>query len=71
MSETTERQLRDLAERVRRACLTAAVEACEDAGLRGLCAEGRWECARRAVADLDVDDVIRDEASSIRSRVIP
>ncbi len=64
MSDATERQLRDLAERVRRACLMAAVEAYEDAGLRGLCADGRWECARRAIADLDVELVVRKETSA-------
>jgi len=64
MSDAIEPQLRDLAERVRRACLTAAVEGYEDAGLRGLCAEGRWECARQAIADLDLEVVIRDETSA-------
>jgi hypothetical protein len=64
MTNATTRHRRDLAERVRHACLTAAGDAYEDAGLRGLCAEGRWECARQAVADLDLDVLIRDETSS-------
>lgn len=49
---------RDLAERVRAACLAAAREAYEDAGLRGLCHEGRWEAALDAVAALDVTGIV-------------
>jgi hypothetical protein len=41
-------------ERVRRACLEVAQRAYEDAGLRGLCAEGRWEAAIEALRTLDV-----------------
>src|SRR4051794_40289179 len=41
-----------LAEGVRSACLRAALDAYEDAGLRGLCAEGRWECALDAIRSL-------------------
>lgn len=33
------------AERVRQACIEAALQAWEDAGVQGLCAEGRWEAA--------------------------
>lgn len=64
MSDATEQQLRELAERVRQACVTAAVEGYEDAGLRGLCAEGRWECARQAIAALDIEVVLRHGASA-------
>jgi hypothetical protein len=45
-------KLEDLAKRVRDACLQAALQAYEDAGIQGLCAEGRWEaaiCALRTV----------------------
>ena len=38
-----------LAETVRAACLDAAMRAYEDAGIRGLCAEGRWEAALAAM----------------------
>jgi hypothetical protein len=41
-------------ERIRRACLEAAQRAYEDAGLRGLCAEGRWEAAIDAMRALDL-----------------
>jgi len=48
----SERRTRHLAEGVRSACLRAALDAYEDAGLRGLCAEGRWECALDAIRSL-------------------
>ena len=49
---------RDIAEAVRRACLEAALEAYDDAQIRGLCREGAWEVAIEAVRSLDVAAVI-------------
>jgi hypothetical protein len=46
------------AERVRAACLDAAMLAYEDAGIRGLCAEGRWEAAVAAIRQLDLSGVL-------------
>ena len=43
-----------LAEAVRAACVETAVLAYEDAGLRGLCQEGRWEHALAAIRRLDL-----------------
>ncbi len=48
-----------LAEAVRDACAKAALDAYEDAGIRGLCHEGRWEVAVQAIRTLDLDAVIR------------
>lgn len=48
-----------LAEAVRAACLKAAAEAYENAGVRGLCEEGRWEAAMGALQSLDLDPLIR------------
>lgn len=48
-----------LAEHVRAACLQAALDAYEDAGLRGLCAEGRWECAIDAVRSLPLVPILQ------------
>lgn len=48
-----------LAEAVRAACLEAALDAYEDAGIRGLCHEGRWEVAVQAIRHLDLDAVLR------------
>jgi hypothetical protein len=47
-----------LVETVRAACLNAALEAYEDAGIRGLCAEGRWEAAVSAIRHLDLSGVL-------------
>ena len=52
------------AESVRAACLDAATRAYEDAGIRGLCAEGRWEAAIAAVRHLDIRDVLEPPAGS-------
>ncbi len=38
-------ELEDLAKSIRDACLEAVLEAYENAGVQGLCAEGRWEVA--------------------------
>jgi len=55
------------AEAVRRACLKAAVEAYENAGMSGLCAEGRWELAVQAIRELDLGAVLdgRDDDPSV------
>ena len=47
-----------LAEAVRAACLDAALQAYEDAQIRGLCGEGAWECAVGAVRTLDLEPII-------------
>ena len=49
---------RRLAEAVRAACRKAAQEAYENAGISGLCEEGRWECAVSALRSLDLEAVI-------------
>ena len=49
-----------LAEVVRRHCIKAAEEAYEDAGVRGLCFEGRWECAIDAIRRLDLQAIVRE-----------
>ncbi|MFO7593993.1 MAG: acetyltransferase [Pseudomonadota bacterium] len=43
-----------LAEAVKQACIDTALRAYEEAGISGLCAEGRWEVALDAVRSLDV-----------------
>ncbi|MDS4019432.1 MAG: acetyltransferase [Candidatus Competibacter sp.] len=49
---------RELAEAVRAACIKAALEAYEEGGVLGLCAEGRWEYAISALRQLDVAAVV-------------
>jgi len=43
-----------IAETIRRACLEAALNAYEDAGVQGLCEAGRWEAAVGAIESLDL-----------------
>lgn len=50
----------EVAEAVRTACLRAAEAAYEDAGVQGLCAEGRWEAAIGAIRRLDLATVARE-----------
>lgn len=50
---------RQLAERVRAACVRAALAAYEDAGSSGLCAEGRWEYAIGVLRQLDLGPLLR------------
>ena len=64
---SVEKQMRDVAEAVRRACAEAAEGAYEDAGIRGLCAEGRWEVALEAIRRVDVEAVVRDVTAGARS----
>jgi hypothetical protein len=49
-------------EAVRAACLEAALAAYEDAGIRGLCAEGRWEAALAAIRHVDLSGIREDPA---------
>lgn len=49
----------ELAEGVRLACVRAAEDAYEDAGIRGLCAEGRWECALEAIRSVALGPLVR------------
>lgn len=50
----------DLAKRIREAYLEAIIQAYEDAGIQGLCAEGRWEIAVGALRSLDLTPLLRD-----------
>lgn len=47
-----------VAETIRLACLEAALEAYENAGISGLCAEGRWEYAIQAIQDLNLESIL-------------
>jgi hypothetical protein len=54
-----------LAEAVRAACLKAAIQAYEDAGISGLCAEGRWEAALAAMRQVDLSGAVERTAGSV------
>ena len=50
----------DLAKRIRDACLEAALQAYEDAGMQGLCAEGRWEAAIGALKTVELAPLLHE-----------
>ena len=52
-----------LAAAVRTACLEAALRAYEDAGISGLCEEGRWECAVQAIKGVDLSALVKQAGS--------
>ena len=52
--------LEDLAKRIRDVCLEALLQAHEDAGIQGLCAEGRWEAAVGALRSVDLAPLLRE-----------
>ena len=54
-----------LVELARAACVDAALAAYEDAGIRGLCADGRWEAALAAMRHLDLSGVLEHSAGSL------
>ncbi|MGB8647572.1 MAG: acetyltransferase [Anaerolineae bacterium] len=49
---------RDLVEAIREACIQTALDAYEQGGLAGLCAEGRWELAIDALRSLKVESLL-------------
>jgi hypothetical protein len=53
-------ELEDLAKLIRDACLNAILQAYEDGGIQGLCAEGRWEAAVSALRRLDLAPLVRE-----------
>lgn len=50
-----------LAESIRRAVIQAGEAAYEDAGIQGLCAEGRWEAAIAAMKTVDLRSLVDPE----------
>jgi hypothetical protein len=47
-----------MAEAVRQACIAAALQAYDDAGVSGLCHEGRWEYAVDAMRGLPLRPLV-------------
>lgn len=50
----------DLAKRIRQTCLEAVLQAYEDAGIQGLCAEGRWEAAISALKTVELAPLLAE-----------
>ncbi|HET6569699.1 MAG TPA: acetyltransferase [Rhodothermales bacterium] len=55
---------RELAEAVREACMQTLISAYEEAGMSGLCAEGRIEYALGALRGLDLEEFLRADSSA-------
>ena len=52
--------LEDLAKHIRDRCIEAVLQAYEDAGIQGLCAEGRWEAAVGALRTVELEPLLRE-----------
>ena len=52
-----------LAELVRTACIKAALDAYEEGGILGLCAEGCWEYAISTMQQLDLQRLIQNHTA--------
>ncbi len=63
-SEWDAKEKRAFAERIRYACLCAALDAYEQGGLAGLCEAGRWGLAVDAIRALDVQTLLEDATTS-------
>jgi hypothetical protein len=61
-------ELEDLAKRIRDACVEAVLEAYDDAGVQGLCAEGRWEAAVGALRTLELAPLLREFQQPVSDR---
>jgi hypothetical protein len=48
-----------IAEAIRQSCIESAIHAYEDAGLSGLCHEGRWEYAVDAMRRLPLHSLVQ------------
>lgn len=61
MSATTRADRQKIAEATQRSLVEIAIRAYEEAGLSGLCADGRWEVALGAIRSCDVSKQINDD----------
>jgi hypothetical protein len=55
---------RAVARAVREECLRAAREGCEEARMDGLCWEGAWEATLAAIAAVDVEAILGEDAGT-------
>lgn len=61
MIDRTHTPCRELAERVRAACIEAACDGYNEAAMAGLCGEGALEAAISAMEKLDVQPLLGDD----------
>jgi len=62
MPDRTRYIRREIAEATQRALVAVALQAYEEAGLSGLCDEGRWEVALGAMRSYDVRNITEKPA---------
>lgn len=62
MAENSDNEMMRLAEKVRAACLHAALEAYDRARMDGLCDEGALEVALDTIRSLDLTQLVRDSS---------
>lgn len=64
MNDETEAKIKkEVAEKVRKACIKAARDGFQEASMSGLCTEGAAEAAISAIQKLDLDDLLNDATS--------
>jgi hypothetical protein len=67
MSTESAKDVVSIAAAVRQACIQVAIDAYEDAAMRGLCQAGRWEVAVAAMRGLDLHS-LKDLAEGFADR---
>jgi len=66
METITMEQQHRIAKAVQALCIETAIRAYEDAGLSGLCQEGRWEYAVDAMRGLDLTTLLATHNEAAR-----
>lgn len=56
---------KEVAEKVRKACIRAAREGFRDASMSGLCTEGAVEAAIGAMQSLDLEKIVKEQDDKI------
>lgn len=62
---------KEIAEKVRQACIQVAKESFQEASMSGLCNEGAIEVAIGAIQSLDLEKVLEESQSSGETRPHP
>lgn len=64
MNDNTDAKMKkEVAQKVREACIRAAREGFQEASVSGLCTEGAAEAAISAIQKLDLDDLISETST--------
>ncbi|MEO8196121.1 MAG: acetyltransferase [Thermoanaerobaculia bacterium] len=63
--------MKELEQRIRQAFVEAALLAYDDAGVQGLCAEGRWEAAVGALRSVELAHLLEPGSGTSSSQTAP